>query len=81
LQKSYWIWPFVDSIVGALEQAYEQRDDQDLRDGAAMFGRLYDADLIARDHWPNVLDKLGAPRETRPLAEARLDEALARAGR
>jgi glycosyltransferase involved in cell wall biosynthesis len=80
LQRSYWIWPFVDSIVAALESAYESRGDDDLREGAAMFARLYDADLIARDYWPAVLDKLGRPRETPSLATAALEERLSRVG-
>jgi glycosyltransferase involved in cell wall biosynthesis len=69
LQQSYWTWPFIDSIVAALEQAYDQRGNQDLRDGARMFASLYDADLITRDYWPPVLDRLGEPRTVAPLAQ------------
>jgi glycosyltransferase involved in cell wall biosynthesis len=80
MQKSYWIWPFVDSIVAALESAYEERDNQELRRGAAAFAGLYDAGLIAEAYWPKVLDALGAPRQVAPLAQGKLADALARIG-
>jgi glycosyltransferase involved in cell wall biosynthesis len=58
LQESFFISPHVRSIVDALEQAYDHRDDQALRDRAASFAAGYDADLVAALHWRPALDRL-----------------------
>ena len=78
LQDSFLICPSVQSIDAALEAAWVERDNQQLRDGAVEFAAMYDADLIAQEHWPKVLDTLGQPREVAPLGEQALGEALAR---
>jgi glycosyltransferase involved in cell wall biosynthesis len=80
LQDSFYIVPSIDSIVAALDAAYEQRSNQELRAGAAAFAEVYDADLVARHYWPPALEALGAPREVAPLAQQRLDKAVARIG-
>jgi glycosyltransferase involved in cell wall biosynthesis len=81
LQDSFLIVPSVGSIYGALEAAYEARDDQELRAGASAFADLYDADLVTREHWVPALEAIDRPREVAPLAQQELRSALARSGR
>jgi glycosyltransferase involved in cell wall biosynthesis len=71
-QNAYFYSPSVDSIVGALEAAHENRGNQDLREGAALFASLYDADQVVQDYWLPALDALGKRPEVAPLAEREL---------
>ncbi len=64
---SFFMRPSVYEIVDALEQAYESRGDQALRDRAREFAMGYDADLIMERDWKPVLEQLGRPREVGPL--------------
>jgi glycosyltransferase involved in cell wall biosynthesis len=68
LQDSFLIMPSIDSIVAALEDAYERRGDQDLRAAAVEFAQGYDADLVTETYWVPTLEKLQRPREVAPLA-------------
>jgi len=63
LQKSFLISPHVESIVAALEAAYDQRGDQELRAAAAEFAGGYDADLVYDRYWRPALDQLAAAAE------------------
>jgi glycosyltransferase involved in cell wall biosynthesis len=67
LQQSWFHMPFVESIRGALEAAYEARGDGRLRSSAAAFAAAYDADTISETYWTPVLEALAAPREVGPL--------------
>ena len=68
-RDAWYIVPFVDAIHAALEAAYEQRDDQQLRTDAAAFADLYDADLVTRDYWRPALDSARRSRaKSAPLA-------------
>src|SRR5262249_27058343 len=62
LQESFFVVPSVASILGALEAAYEQRDNRELREGAVAFAQAYDADRVADEFWTPALDAL-ADRE------------------
>ncbi|HEX7099667.1 MAG TPA: glycosyltransferase family 4 protein [Acidimicrobiia bacterium] len=54
-QGSYWLHPFVGSIVEALEKAYTTPRDEEK---AVAFAAQYDADLVMKDHWLPVLEVL-----------------------
>lgn len=54
-QGSYWLHPFVGSIVDALRQAYEKPD---LKEKAVGFAAQYDADRVYAEHWRPVLEVL-----------------------
>lgn len=57
-QQAYFYKPHVDSIVEALELAYQARDDQELRSKADTFAADYDADTVAERYWRPVLAEL-----------------------
>jgi glycosyltransferase involved in cell wall biosynthesis len=65
--ESFAIMPSIGAIEAALEQAYEARDDTDLRANGVEFAASYDADMITRDYWLPALEALGKPREVPPL--------------
>ena len=67
LQSSFFISPSIGSIHDALESAYGERDNQELRDGAVAFAQQYDADRVTAEFWAPALEKLAAPREVAPL--------------
>jgi glycosyltransferase involved in cell wall biosynthesis len=67
LQTRFLIVPFISSVHAALESAYEQRDNQELRDGAVAFAQQYDADVVTREFWVPALEALTRPREVPPL--------------
>lgn len=67
----YWLDPSVDEIIAALELAYENRGNQELRDKAREFALGYDADRVMEEHWVPVLDRLDRPREVAPLPQLR----------
>jgi glycosyltransferase involved in cell wall biosynthesis len=69
LSDSFFIVPSHDSIVAALEAAYEARDDQQLRAAAVEFAQAYDADRVTSEFWKPALDTLRRPREVAPLAK------------
>jgi glycosyltransferase involved in cell wall biosynthesis len=71
LQESFCIVPAVGSIVQALEAAYEERDNEELRASAVEFAIGYDADVVAVRDWEPALneiaERLSRPREIPPL--------------
>ena len=69
-QDSFGFTPSVDSILVALEEAYETRADQELRAAARKFALGYDADVVAAQYWEPVLEQLAKPREVPPLKVA-----------
>jgi len=62
-QSSFFISPHVRSIVAGLEQAYEHREDAELRDAAVRFAAGYDADTVLEQHWLPALEALAAGPE------------------
>jgi len=71
-QDAWLTVPSIGAIHAALEAAYEQRDNQQLKDNAAAFAARYDADHVAQTYWASALEQLGAPREVAPLEQARV---------
>ena len=67
LQTSFAFMPYIPSIVEALTGAYEQRDNAELRRGAAEFAQSYDADRVTLDYWVPIIEQLSGPREVPPL--------------
>ena len=68
--EAFWMMPSVDQIVGALEQAYEARGNDELRAQARAFALQYDADRVLEDYWKPALEKILKPREVAPLNRA-----------
>lgn len=69
LQASFAIMPSIGSIQQALEQAYDAKDDQELRDRAVEFAAGYDADRVTDLYWQPVLEQLDRPTEIPPLKQ------------
>lgn len=67
LQDSFFIVPFIDSIAAALEDAYNLRGSQELRELGAAFAADYAADVVTEKYWRPALDALAAPTEVAPL--------------
>lgn len=66
-QESFALIPYIASIEEQLENAYEARDDQELRERAVEFAQTYDADRVADMYWKPVVDALERPREVPEL--------------
>jgi len=63
MQEAFFIVPAIDSIHAALEAAYEERGNQEMREHAVKFAQQYDADLVTVEHWLPALEKLaGTPK-------------------
>jgi hypothetical protein len=75
---AFFMPPSVEGIVGALEEAYRQRDNFELRARAREFALGYDADRVMAEHWTPVLEALTGPREVAPLPNRQLRRAAAR---
>lgn len=73
--EAFFKAPSVALIVDALEQAYDARGDQALRDRAREFALGYDADHVMATYWTPVLEELTRPREVGPLNRAMRREA------
>ncbi len=65
--RAFYLNPSVDEILVALEQAYEARGDENLRETAREFALGYDADLVFDTYWKPALEELTKPREVAPL--------------
>jgi len=75
-QRAFFFDPYVPSIVAALEQAYQHRDDEELAARAVGFAIDYDADTVADTYWRHALERLdrtpaAAPTESRQARRAR----------
>lgn len=68
LQESFAFMPHIDSIVAALEEAYQTRDDVELREAAVDWAKRYDIDYVAERHWQPLIEKLAAPKVVRPIS-------------
>ncbi len=66
-QRSWFIAPHIPSIQAALEAAYEERNNQALRESAVAFARQYDADHVFYTYWKPALEKLTAQKVVGPL--------------
>lgn len=67
LQDSFAFMPHIASIEAALEDAYDAREDSELRDEAVEFAQAYDIDAVAQKYWEPIMAELAAPREVAPL--------------
>lgn len=67
VQMAFAIMPSVSSILERLEEAYENRGNEQLRTDAVEFAQTYDADRVAELYWKPALEELGQPREVPPL--------------
>ncbi len=70
LQDSFSFAPSIASIETALEAAYQERENIDLRAAGVAFAQTYDADLVAENHWKSTLETVAAPRQVAPLASS-----------
>jgi glycosyltransferase involved in cell wall biosynthesis len=73
MAEAFWMKPDVDQIVGALEEAYENRGNEQLRMQARAFAQQYDVDLIVEDYWKPALEQIQKPREVKPLRPSKTD--------
>jgi glycosyltransferase involved in cell wall biosynthesis len=71
MAESFWMKPDVDEIVYALEQAYGNRDNDQLRMQARAFAMQYDVDEVMKKYWVPMLEKIHAPREVKPIGPNR----------
>jgi glycosyltransferase involved in cell wall biosynthesis len=78
-QLSFGIMPSVDSILERLEEAYENRGNQALRDDAFEFAQTYDVDRVTETYWRPTLEALEGPREVGPIASNGLNRQQRRA--
>lgn len=69
-QRSWFLDPFVHSILKNLEDAYAARGDNGLRERAVAFAAAYDTDRVFAEHWVPFLDSLEA-KPALPRAERR----------
>jgi glycosyltransferase involved in cell wall biosynthesis len=81
LQESFFVVPAIDSIVEALEAAYEARDDVELRAAAVAFAAGYDADLVTDAYWRPALEALASPAPIREVGPLNGGRPKSRAGR
>jgi hypothetical protein len=59
--------PSVGSILERLEEAYDNRGNQKLRQEAYEFAQTYEADRVAELYWKPALEALDRPKEVGPL--------------
>jgi glycosyltransferase involved in cell wall biosynthesis len=57
VHQAFWGVPYVDSVVSALEEAYE--DARNRREDARDFAAGHDIGRVVREHWEPVLGELG----------------------
>ncbi len=69
--KSFFFVPFIQSVTDALEEAYEERGNEDRRMAAVDFVADYNANIVAVDHWVPALERLAPQPESRQVRRAR----------
>jgi glycosyltransferase involved in cell wall biosynthesis len=67
MQQAFFISPSIDSVHAALEAAYKERKNEDLRAYAVEFAQGYDADVVTEEYWKPAIEKLTANRTVGPL--------------
>jgi glycosyltransferase involved in cell wall biosynthesis len=70
-QHTNWFWPFIESIRACLEEAHDNRDNDQVKIDAVEFASGYDADLVTEQYWKPSLEQLSRPREAAPLGPNR----------
>lgn len=70
-QNTTWATPLISSIVDRLEQAYQAKGDQSLRDQAVEFAQQYDADKVFDAHWRPILAELEDKAKAKPTRQQR----------
>ncbi len=73
MAEAFWMKPDVDQIVDALGEAYKARGDEDLRQEARNFSKMYDADHVVEKYWVPALEQIHKPREVKPLRPGKSD--------
>jgi glycosyltransferase involved in cell wall biosynthesis len=71
MAESFWMKPDVDSIVDALECAFDERNNDLIRARARKFAEDYDVDKVLAEYWAPALDRIHAPREVKPIGPNR----------
>jgi glycosyltransferase involved in cell wall biosynthesis len=71
MAEAFWMKPDVESIVDALECAYDERHNDLVRARARKFAEDYDVEKVMTDYWIPALDKIHAPREVQPIGPNR----------
>jgi glycosyltransferase involved in cell wall biosynthesis len=66
-QLAFAMMPSVGSILERLEEAYDNRGNQKLRQEAYEFAQTYEADRVAELYWKPALEALDRPKEVGPL--------------
>lgn len=66
-QESWAMIPYISSIDEALENAYEAREDAEIKAKAVRFAQTYDADRVAEMYWRPALQALERPVEVAPF--------------
>lgn len=69
---SWFKAPSAKLLTAALDVAYQERENQELRDEARAFALAYDVERVVDEHWVPVLDALATDRvrEIEPLVAA-----------
>jgi glycosyltransferase involved in cell wall biosynthesis len=62
-QQSFLHSPYVDEIVLALDDSYQARGNQELREQAAEWALRFDADQVTEQHWLPLLDRAAGRRK------------------
>jgi glycosyltransferase involved in cell wall biosynthesis len=67
VQEAWLLNPSIGGIVDALEQAYEARDDRQLRERAVEFTQAYEADRVGEEYWRPALAELNQLERRTPV--------------
>ncbi len=73
MAEAFWMKPDVDQIIEALEEALENRGNDQLRMQAREFALQYDADSVMENYWIPALEQIHKPREVKPLRPSKSD--------
>jgi len=65
-QSSWFIAPFVKSIVEQLEVSYAVRNEPAVRQRCVELAQRYDAERVTAEHWLPALEKLQRPKQVAP---------------
>jgi hypothetical protein len=57
-QGAFWKVPNVALIVEALEQAYAERDNEELKKAAVDFASAYATERVYNEHWKPIIARL-----------------------
>ena len=69
--------PIIASVFRALNEAYDSRGDQGMRDAAVAKAAEYDADVVFERHWKPILEGMANPRKPNRAERRRKVKAVA----